>query len=332
MLGKLPIKLCQYVRFKCVTQVELAYFKIYYVLFIIPGIGDYVKMSGIKTVDKKMDSAADEKVIIDINEPELNENTGESTIDLQMEEELEIRQEEETGKQDSDGETSDNEELELADAEEVDELEIKTEDIQVKSEDSGPVLEPSVVNAELVEPVVKAEIVEPDVKAEIVEPVVKAEIVEPSVKAEVVEPSVKGEIVDPSVKGEIVEPTVKAEVVEPTGVKAEVVEPNVVKVEDEKAPVKQEETPIQEDTLPVKTIINELNPVEEPVYTNKQAKTRRPRRSRALTMKDSYAAPRPTVPKNARRTQRGNSQNPVTDNLNRKSRFRKRSENLISLK
>jgi hypothetical protein len=316
--------------------VELAYFKITYVLFIIPGIGDYVKLSGIKTVDKKMDSAADEKVIIDINEPELNENTVQSTIDLQMEDEtggdLEIRQEEETGKQDSDEDKTHNEELELADAEEDDELEIKTEDIQekpektlVKAEDAEPLLEPSVVEPEIVEPIAKAEVVEPSAKAEVVEPVTNAEVVEPVTNAEVVEPIVvKAEVVEPSV--------VKAEVVEPSVVKAEVVEPSVVKAEDEKAPVKQEESPMQEDTLPVKTIINELNPVEEPVYTNKQAKTRRPRRSRALTMKDSYAAPRPTVQKNVRRTQRCNSQNPVTDNLNRKSRFRKRSENLISLK
>lgn len=270
-------------------------------------------MSGIKTVDKKMDSvAADEKVVIDINEPELNETTTQSTIDLQMEDEtggdLEINDEEETTNQDSDGEKTHNEELELADAEEVDELEIKTEDIQEKAEDAEPVLEPSVVK---VEPsVVEPEIVEPIAKAEVVEPIAQAEVVEPVTNAEVVEPSV-----------------LKTEVVEPSDVKAE-----VVKAEDEKAPVKQEESPIQEDTLPVKTIINELNPVEEPAYANKQAKTRRPRRSRALTMKDSYATPKPVVQKNARRTQRGANKAPPSDNLNRKSRFRKRSENLISLK
>ena len=122
----------------------------------------------------------------------------------------------------------------------------------------------------------------------------------------------------------------------------------------EEAPVKEvpvEEVPIKEtqplqpityqpdsmpmtpDSIPVKTIINELNSVgDEPAITNKQAKTRRPRRSRALTMKDAYVATKPVVQKSARRTQRGGNQTSTTNMLNRKSRFRKRTENLISLK
>lgn len=270
-------------------------------------------MSGIKTVDKKMDSAADEKVIIDINEPELNENTAQSTIDLQTEDEtgggLEIRQE--PAKHDIDGETTDNEELEFADTEEVDELEIKTEDIQEKAILNTEEVEPAILR----EPVLKAD--DTLVNATVVEPVVvESAFVEPVIA----EPTV--------VEPVVVEPVV----VEPTVPEPVVVEPTGVKVEGEKVSVKKEETPVQEDTLPVKTIINELNPVEESVYTNKQAKTRRPRRSRALTMKEAYTPSKPTVQKSARRTQRGGNQASSTNNLNRKSRFRKRTENLISLK
>jgi len=87
------------------------------------------------------------------------------------------------------------------------------------------------------------------------------------------------------------------------------------------------------NTVPVKTIINELNSVDnEPTITNNQAKTRRPRRSRALTMKDNHLPSKPVVQKAARRTQRGGHQTNITNNLNRKSRFKKRTENLISLK
>jgi hypothetical protein len=96
-------------------------------------------------------------------------------------------------------------------------------------------------------------------------------------------------------------------------------------------PAQVESTPETEKTehVPVKTIINELNPVEEQHSTNKQAKTRRPRRSRALTMKDSFS--KPIVQKTVRRTQRTGTQVVSPTNLNRKSRFRKRNENLISL-
>lgn len=84
------------------------------------------------------------------------------------------------------------------------------------------------------------------------------------------------------------------------------------------------------NTIPVKTIINELNAVDdEPAIVNKQAKTRRPRRSRALTMKEACAPSKPTVQKSVRRTQRGGNQASAANNLNRKSRFRKRTENLI---
>ena len=79
------------------------------------------------------------------------------------------------------------------------------------------------------------------------------------------------------------------------------------------------------DHGPVKTIINELTSEPESA-PNKYAKTRRPRKSRALTMKDSMQVLQERQKPQVRRTQR---QNP-NKNLIRKSRYRKRNDDLIS--
>jgi hypothetical protein len=138
----------------------------------------------------------------------------------------------------------------------------------------------------------------------------------------------------PNLEDATVEPTkvedakVEKASVEPT--KVEDAKVDLAAVEDSKTNLEtnvqanlSKEQDTQTENSPVKTIINELNPVE----SNKMAKTRRPRRSKALTLKESYS--KPVLQKVVRRTQRSGA---GVHNLNRKSRYRKRSENLISLK
>jgi len=94
---------------------------------------------------------------------------------------------------------------------------------------------------------------------------------------------------------------------------------------DTSPPVEKNNEEQMADHGQVKTIINELTSESESA-PNKFAKTRRPRKSRALTMKDGMQEqPRPHKPQ-VRKTQRPNP----NKNLVRKSRYRKRNEDLIS--
>jgi hypothetical protein len=94
---------------------------------------------------------------------------------------------------------------------------------------------------------------------------------------------------------------------------------------DTTPPVEKNNEEQMADHGQVKTIINELTSESESA-PNKFAKTRRPRKSRALTMKDGMQEqPRPHKPQ-VRKTQRPNP----NKNLVRKSRYRKRNEDLIS--